>query len=57
MVEDEVRELIGAIYVQLTRIYDVLAVVYANDEGVQKLIELHEAGRVVTPDPLLVGEE
>jgi hypothetical protein len=56
MVEENLTDLLGAIYVQLTRIYDILAVVHANDEGVQKLLELHEAGQIVTPDPYLSGE-
>jgi hypothetical protein len=49
-------ELLGGIYIQLLRIYDLLSLI-APKEDVQRLYNLHESGRVLAPDPALVMDE
>ena len=51
--DQDIIELLQAMYVQLSRIYDVLAVSTASEQ-IQELIAVHEQGGIVTPPPLLV---
>lgn len=53
-------ELLGGMYIQLLRIYDLLTIV-ASGEGnksiVDRIISLHESGKVLSPDPALVLDD
>ena len=50
-------ELMGGMYIQLLRIYDLLSLI-GPKEDVQRLYNLHASGKVLSPDPsLLIDEE
>ena len=53
-------ELLGGMYIQLLRVYDLLALIASGDSNntkVDQLISLHESGKVLSPDPALVLDE
>jgi len=53
-------ELLGGMYIQLLRIYDLLTLIASNESNTHKvdeLISLHESGKVLSPDPALVLDE
>jgi hypothetical protein len=53
-------ELLGGMYIQMLRIYDLLALIASGDSNntkVDQLISLHESGKVLSPDPALVLDE
>lgn len=50
-------ETMGAIFVQLTRIYEVLIVNFADNSKIAELVDLQQEGRTVSPPPALVYEE
>lgn len=50
-------EILGGIYVQMLRIYDLLALSLKGNPDLDRLISLHESGRVLAPDPALVIED
>ena len=53
-------ELVGGMYVQLLRIYDLIGLLASgnsNQENVDKLISLHESGKVLSPPPALILED
>jgi hypothetical protein len=50
-------ELLGGMYIQLLRIYDLLTVIASNEGNqaiVDRMISLHESGQVLSPDPALI---
>lgn len=49
-------ELMGGMYIQLLRIYDILALVVPDQSKMSELVSLHESGRVLAPDPALIEE-
>lgn len=53
---DDDRQLLGAIYVQLSRILDALYVI-AGPEKSEKLNSLHAGGGILSSEPLLVINE
>jgi hypothetical protein len=56
---DGTEDLLTAIYIQASRMYDVLFTLLTADhpELAQSLIKLHEDGVIVTPQPALRGDE
>jgi hypothetical protein len=50
-------ELMGGMYIQMLRIYDVLCLLAQDNPRINELIELHESGRVLSPEPALIMEE
>jgi hypothetical protein len=54
-------ELMGGMYIQMLRIYDLLALIAQSvpnaDSKIDALIELHESGKVLAPDPALLLED
>jgi len=53
-------ELLGGMYIQLLRVYDLLALIASGDSNntkVEQLISLHESGKVLSPDPALVLDD
>jgi hypothetical protein len=53
-------ELLGGMYIQLLRVYDLLALIASgesNKSKVDQLFSLHESGKVLSPDPALVLDE
>lgn len=55
---DNIRELLGAIYIQSMRNYDMLTII-AEKMGADanRLVELHSEGEVLAPDPSFKIEE
>lgn len=55
---DAVEELLGALYIQSLRIYDILMLT-AQKLGVDidELEEMHAQGKVLCPDPALVLDD
>ena len=51
------EELLGAIYVQLSRIYDVLIVALSDDNRNVDLVQQHTTGTVVGPAPMLLNND
>lgn len=58
---DILKELMGGMYIQLLRIYDILALIAKYtpdmDSKIDELIKLHESGKVLAPDPALILDE
>ena len=55
---DNIEELLGALYIQSLRIYDVLMLLAAkNGVDTDKLEEMHSKGKVLCPDPALVLDD
>jgi hypothetical protein len=55
-----IRELIGAIYIQNQRIYDMLGVIahgVGSGEDAKRLSDLHQQGQVLAPPPSFIFEE
>lgn len=53
-------ELLGGMYIQLLRIYDLLGLIASGESNqaiVDRMISLHESGKVLSPDPALVIED
>lgn len=53
-------ELLGGMYIQLLRIYDLLGLIASgesNSTKVDQLISLHESGKVLSPDPALIIDD
>ena len=50
-------EILGGIYIQMLRIYDLLALSLKENPELDRLISLHESGRVLSPDPALVIDD
>lgn len=50
-------ELLGGIYIQMLRIYDLLALALKDNPKLEEMISLHESGRVLSPDPALIIED
>jgi hypothetical protein len=53
-------ELLGGMYIQLLRVYDLLTLIASgesNKSKVDQLISLHESGRVLSPDPALILDD
>ena len=53
-------ELLGGMYIQLLRIYDLLTLIASGDSNqaiVDRMVSLHESGKVLSPDPALVIDE
>ena len=55
----EMRELLVGIYIQQLRIYDVLTLISAKDqpEKTDELVNMHETGKILCPDPALAMDE
>lgn len=55
MDEKILQELLAGIYIQNLRIYDLLAAIAmsAGKEEVEKILQLHENGGILSPDPSL----
>lgn len=49
-------DILLAIYVQLSRIYDVLLVANSDNILVRKLAKEHEQGMLIAPEPVMAGE-
>lgn len=50
-------ELLGGMYIQLLRIYDLLTLIASGESNqviVDRMISLHESGQVLSPDPALI---
>ena len=57
---DVLYEVLGGIYIQLLRIYDLLALSASGEstkDKVDELISLHESGRYLSPEPALVVDD
>jgi hypothetical protein len=54
--DEQDRELLGAIYVQLSRILDALYVIAGPEKG-EKLNSLHAGGGILSSEPLLIIAE
>lgn len=55
---DNIEELLGALYIQSLRIYDVLMLLAAkNGVDTDILEEMHANGKVFCPDPALVLDD
>jgi hypothetical protein len=54
--EDNVLQLMSAQYIQLCRIYDMLAIV-ADETKASDLRALHEIGQTLSPAPYLAEED
>ena len=52
-----IYELMGGMYIQLLRIYDVLCLLAQDNPKISELISLHESGKVLSPDPALILDE
>jgi hypothetical protein len=53
-------ELLGGMYIQMLRIYDLLTLIASGESNttkVEQLISLHESGKVLSPDPALVIDD
>lgn len=50
-------ELMGGIYIQLLRIYDLLALNLGDNPKIDELIALHESGKVLSPAPSLMLDD
>ena len=50
-------EIMGGMYIQLLRIYDMLSLIVPDSNKASELISLHESGRVLSPDPALVLDD
>ena len=49
---DNIRELLGAIYIQSMRNYDMLTIIAEKlGADANRLVELHAEGEVLAPDP------
>jgi hypothetical protein len=59
MNEDILQEILAGIYIQNLRIYDLLSALAmsAKQEEVEKILELHENGGILCPDPSLKIED
>lgn len=55
--ESPIFEILGGIYIQMLRIYDLLALSLKDNPELERLIELHESGKVLSPDPALVIDD
>lgn len=55
---DNIRELLGAIFIQSQRNYDMLSII-ADKLGADAkgLFELHESGQILAPAPSFIFEE
>lgn len=56
---EALKELVAGIYIQQLRIYDLLAVLISErqPEKMKELEQLHESGKVLSPDPALKLED
>lgn len=56
---DALYELLGGMYIQLLRIYDLLAIIASGTDktSVEKLVSLHESGKYLSPDPAIDLDE
>lgn len=52
-----IYEILGGIYIQLLRIYDVLCVANKDNPDISGLVSLHESGKVLSPDPALILDD
>lgn len=54
---DTLHEILAAIYVQISRMYDIMAII-ADQQGadIKKILDEHESGRILGPRPLLIEE-
>jgi hypothetical protein len=53
-------ELVGGMYVQLLRIYDLIGLIASgnsNQDNFDKLFSLHESGKVLSPAPALILDD
>jgi hypothetical protein len=50
-------EIMGGMYIQLLRIYDMLSLIVPDSNKASELISLHESGRVLSPDPALILDD
>jgi hypothetical protein len=50
-------EIMGGMYIQLLRIYDMLSLIVPDQSKASELISLHESGRVLSPDPALILDD
>ena len=55
MTQEEKDDLLLAIYIQLSRIYDILLV--GPDIDRQAIAELHNSGKFIGPEPSMMPEE
>ena len=55
---NDIIELLGAIYIQTARMYDMLSII-ADKLGADAvgLTKMHEEGKVLAPEPSIVVEE
>lgn len=51
-----IQELLSLIYIQNARMYDMLTLIAPQDKAIA-LSELHEQGKVIGPDPILIPDE
>lgn len=54
--EENLLQIASAQYIQLCRIYDMLAII-ADEKKALDLRELHEQGRSLSPAPYLVDDD
>lgn len=50
-------EILGGMYIQMLRIYDVLCLLAQDNPKINELISLHESGKVLSPDPALILDD
>jgi hypothetical protein len=55
----DLEDLVTALYIQTSRIYDVLVTLLAiqNPDEAMQLLEQHKEGIIVTPVPALKGDD
>lgn len=51
------QELLSAIYIQLSRNYDLLCIVAKDDNKVLELHQRHSEGKLFAPPPVLAMED
>lgn len=54
--EENILQIMSAQYIQLCRIYDMLAII-ADEKKAVDLREMHEAGQTLSPAPYLAEDE
>lgn len=52
-----IQELLGAVYIQLARNYDLLCLIAKDDDKVLELHQRHTEGKVFAPAPALVFDD
>lgn len=53
---EEIKDLLGAILIQNARLYDLLALLVADQESFEQLIDLHMKGGILSAPPFFNEE-